>query len=211
MPMPGVPALSVPEWCRVTIHRFVGGHKVSFTAVEYWVENYTTAGKDSDAPNAMWRRRSRGQIAKCAEAQALRKAFPELGSQPTADEVVVDLGDGGDGGSVAALPAPAFAVARKAKPAEDAVEVVRPARQEAATPAPAKAPAATAPPKAAAAPVADPGASIVGLGEVAYLRNKANAAGVDLASVLADMGGLVLEQLTKADFALVKARLQDAA
>ena len=35
----------------------------------------------------MWAKRSRGQIAKCTEAQALRKAFPEIGAQPTADEM----------------------------------------------------------------------------------------------------------------------------
>jgi hypothetical protein len=35
----------------------------------------------------MWARRPFGQIAKCSESQALRKAFPEFGSQPTADEM----------------------------------------------------------------------------------------------------------------------------
>jgi hypothetical protein len=35
----------------------------------------------------MWLKRSRGQLAKCAEAQALRKAFPEVGAQPTAEEM----------------------------------------------------------------------------------------------------------------------------
>jgi hypothetical protein len=36
----------------------------------------------------MWKKRSRGQIAKCAEAQALRKAFPDtVSSAPTAEEM----------------------------------------------------------------------------------------------------------------------------
>ena len=79
--------LEYPEWAAVTVYRLVGGFKVPFTAVERWTENYATAGRDSDAPNEMWSRRVYGQLVKCAEAQALRKAFPEVGSQPTAEEV----------------------------------------------------------------------------------------------------------------------------
>jgi hypothetical protein len=184
--------------------------KVAFTAVEYWTENYATAGRDSDAPNAMWKRRPRGQIAKCAEAQALRKAFPELGSQPTADETVIDPSDVDPGVST---PSPAFSVGKKAKSAaadvSDAV-VADPQGGPTAAPKPAAAP--TVPPKAAAPAAAAPGpntAGLVGLGEIAYLRSKAKAAGLDLAALLAEMGGLVLEKLTKADFDAVKARLRE--
>lgn len=79
--------VTYPDWCKVTVYRIVGGQRVAFTAVEYWVENYATAGRYSDAPNSMWNRRVRGQLAKCTEAQALRKGFPEVGSQPTAEEM----------------------------------------------------------------------------------------------------------------------------
>jgi len=79
--------IAVPEWCKVTVYRMVLGQKSAYTAIEYWTENYATAGKDTTAPNAMWKKRSRGQIAKCAEAQALRKGFPEVGNQPTAEEM----------------------------------------------------------------------------------------------------------------------------
>lgn len=81
--------ITYPVWCKVTVKRLLDAdHIVDFSATERWRENYATAGKDSLAPNAMWKKRPYGQLAKCAEAQALRKAFPELaGSQPTADEM----------------------------------------------------------------------------------------------------------------------------
>ncbi len=80
-----------PEWCRVTVsRRLPTGHVAQFTAVEYWIENYAIkGGKEQDqSPNAMWTKRPRGQLAKCAQAQALRMAFPEAtGSMPTAEEM----------------------------------------------------------------------------------------------------------------------------
>lgn len=77
-----------PEWCRVTVKRMVDGRMVEFTAKEFWLENYATVGRYSDAPNAMWKRRPFAQLAKCAEAQALRMAFPEaVGAAPTAEEM----------------------------------------------------------------------------------------------------------------------------
>lgn len=82
--------ITFPEWCKVTVRRqLASGIVADFTAVEYWLENYAIKGgqEKSQAPNAMWTKRPRGQLAKCAEAQALRKAFPELGAAPTAEEM----------------------------------------------------------------------------------------------------------------------------
>lgn len=80
-----------PEWCKVTAYRQLRtGHIAEFTAVEYWIENYAIkGGKEQDqSPNAMWSKRVRGQLAKCAQAQALRMAFPEAtGAGPTAEEM----------------------------------------------------------------------------------------------------------------------------
>lgn len=80
--------ITYPRWCKTTIKRQMpNGAIVEFTAKEFWIENYATAGKDSVAPNAMWKKRPYAQIAKCCEAQALRKAFPEIGAAPTAEEM----------------------------------------------------------------------------------------------------------------------------
>ena len=83
-------AITFPQWCRVTVRRaLAGGLVAEFTAREYWLKNYAVkGGKDkSTAPNAMWCKRPRGQLAKCASAQALRIAFPEIASQVTAEEM----------------------------------------------------------------------------------------------------------------------------
>lgn len=82
--------ITYPAWCRVTVKRLLAnGATAEFTAMERWKENYAVkAGKDkSIAPNKMWCKRPYGQLDKCAQAQALRKAFPELGAAPTADEM----------------------------------------------------------------------------------------------------------------------------
>ena len=80
--------VTYPKWCRVTVTKILpNGMLAQYTAKELWKENYATKSAKSDAPNAMWKKRAYGQLAKCTEAQALRKAFPELGAQPTADEM----------------------------------------------------------------------------------------------------------------------------
>ncbi|MBE3662145.1 phage recombination protein Bet [Vibrio navarrensis] len=79
--------INIPEWCKITVHKLINGTLVAFSAKEMWLENYATAGKNTQIPNAMWKKRPYAQLAKCAEAQALRKAWPEIGQQATAEEM----------------------------------------------------------------------------------------------------------------------------
>ncbi len=81
-------SMSFPEWCSFTVKKLLtNGAIAEYTAVEYWEENYSVQKSGCTAPNAMWQKRPRAQIAKCAEAQALRKGWPEVGQQATAEEM----------------------------------------------------------------------------------------------------------------------------
>jgi phage recombination protein Bet len=74
--------LTYPKWCMIIIRkRLASGEIVEYRAKEYWKENYATKGRNDSSPNAMWEKRPYGQLAKCAEAQALRKAFPDVVGQ----------------------------------------------------------------------------------------------------------------------------------
>ena len=81
--------VKAPEWCRVTVYRLIDGHRCPFPHQE-WFEECVATTKEGE-PNSMWKKRPKGQLLKCAEAGALRKAFPEdLGGTMTADEVQTD-------------------------------------------------------------------------------------------------------------------------
>ncbi len=124
--------VTFPEWAEVCVRRMLNGTVCEFFGPRvYWLETYSTAKRDTDAPNEMWANRPRGQLDKCAEAAALRVGFPEeIGSDYIADEIhdrarVVD-----------AAPAPAVPVAAAADldalaarllPEEPAVEAASPA------------------------------------------------------------------------------------
>lgn len=209
-----------PEWAQVTVYRLVGGFRVAFVAREYWLENYATAGRDSDAPNSMWERRTIGQLVKCAEAQALRKGFPEVGSQPTAEEM-----EGKTVIEVEAREAPDLSTGKPAGPQRlsdktaeqaEAREVVQPAT---AAPEPAPAESDSAP---AAAPAQSPapapaeqvptGGELASEGERKNVLITAKARRVALPPLLAELGlnlnPETLDGLTKPAFKAIKARLQ---
>jgi len=87
--------IRVPEWCSITVYRLVNGVRCPFPSGRvYWEETYATAGGKTSLPNEMWRKRRRGQLEKCAEALALRRAFPECGAGQVREEMegrILDL------------------------------------------------------------------------------------------------------------------------
>lgn len=191
----GGQSITFPAWCRVTVkRRLLTGEVVDFTAKELWKENYAVKGgkEKSIAPNAMWTKRPYGQIAKCAEAQALRKAFPEIGSEPTADEMagkslhdddtVID----GDTGEIRTSGKPAVSMpARKAAPAAEQASDV------------------TAKASASASHDGTPCTT----GEIAYITKKIANKNVSIASVFESAGLAAresLDGLTKDEFNALK-------
>lgn len=99
-----------PEYAEVTVYRMVEGQRMAFTAQVFWEEAYATAGRDTLMPNAMWQKRPRGQLDKCGEAAALRKAFPEeLGNTYAAEEM--------EGRTIDVAPAAVVETAKPAAPA----------------------------------------------------------------------------------------------
>jgi phage recombination protein Bet len=105
-------AVAYPAWCRITVRRIVQGQAREFVATERWLENYATAKRDTQAPNAMWKKRPYGQLAKVAEAQALRMAFPEFSAGYTMEEMQGKTGQ--DDWSGPTIDADAPSDARKA-------------------------------------------------------------------------------------------------
>ncbi|HWY33372.1 MAG TPA: phage recombination protein Bet, partial [Nitrosopumilaceae archaeon] len=81
--------VTYPRWCEMTIRKILpDGTIAEFTAKEYWKENYATKNNFVIEPNTMWLKRPYGQLAKCTEAQVLRKAFPDaVGQEYTKEEM----------------------------------------------------------------------------------------------------------------------------
>lgn len=215
--------LTVPQWCKVTVFRLINGVPYAFVGFERWLENYATQSRTNDAPNSMWKKRPFAQLAKCAEAQALRKAFPEVGAQATAEEMEGKVLEG-DFEREAPAAAAGFKVGKRGaaiehQPGETLEQPLQQAEREPAQQADgakkrgassaASKGAGTASSTTAEAPAASSSTEFVGIGEQKYLQNKAAAVGADLEDVLADLGGLVLDKLTKADFDTVKRYLLD--
>ncbi len=76
-----------PGKATVTVFRMVAGQRAQFTATARWSE-YVQTDKDGN-PTSMWVKMPYLMLGKCAEALALRKAFPaELSGVYTAEEMM---------------------------------------------------------------------------------------------------------------------------
>lgn len=163
----------LPEWIEYTALRQVGGMVARFTAREYMRENRRRGGN--------WDTRPIGMLRVRAESQALRMGFPEVGAAPTYEELIDQDDEYGDNMEHSAKPA--VSPRRKSKTAEaPAAEVA-----DATAPADSAPPAAdiieadeVLPPdnltRAEPAPAAG-----VAPGQIAYIRGKLKAAGLDVA------------------------------
>ena len=77
----GEVTITYPQWCKVAVQRrLASGELVTFTAKEFWMENYATQSRDNPAPNAMWKKRPYAQIAKCFDEQT--EVLTSNGFQP---------------------------------------------------------------------------------------------------------------------------------
>ena len=82
----GVATIQAPEFCKVTVKRLLSNGAIAdFTAIEFFSEAVSTDKNGNPTP--MWKKRPRGMLAKTAESQALRKAFPDIGAAETAEEM----------------------------------------------------------------------------------------------------------------------------
>jgi len=88
-PLEKFAGVEAPAWCKFTVYRWntKAQAKTAFPVVVYFREVVATTRRDGTA-NARWRRAPIQMLVKCAEAAALREAFPEeLGGVATAEEI----------------------------------------------------------------------------------------------------------------------------
>lgn len=103
-------AFTWPEWAQITVYKMVQGVRCAFVGPKVRFTETFSGVKGLRVPNDRWQQAPYQMLEKCAEAAALRRAFPEeLGDQWTAEEMegkvvsddtisadytVVDNGDG---------------------------------------------------------------------------------------------------------------------
>lgn len=88
--MVGGTKIKVPAEATVSVWKLMDGNRYAFTATARWAEYYP-----GEKQGYMWHKMPYGQLAKCAEALALRKAFPKLLSGLYAPEEMEQAGASG--------------------------------------------------------------------------------------------------------------------
>lgn len=77
-----------PDWCQITVHRMIEGQRCAFPGPRVYFDETYSQWAGAPVPNDRWSRAPRQMLEKCAEAAALRRAFPEeLGNEMAADEM----------------------------------------------------------------------------------------------------------------------------
>lgn len=80
-----------PEWARCTVYKIVQGVRCPVTRTAHWeefVQTYRDRKSGETRLTPLWRKMPRLMLGKCAEAQALRAAFPaELSGVYTVEEM----------------------------------------------------------------------------------------------------------------------------
>lgn len=81
-------AFDFPEWAQITVYRIIAGQRVPFVGPKVRFIEMFSGEKGLRVPNAKWRSSPFQMLEKCAEAAALRRAFPEeLANDYTAEEM----------------------------------------------------------------------------------------------------------------------------
>jgi len=82
----GEERITYPAWCKIKVYRQIDGGRIAeFVGYERFTECVSANKKGT--PNAMWKKRPYGMLAKCAMSQALRKGFPSVAGAYTAEEM----------------------------------------------------------------------------------------------------------------------------
>ncbi len=80
--------IEFPEWAQITVYKMVHGQRVPFVGPKIRFVEAFSGEKGLRVPNSKWRASPFQMIEKCAEAAALRRAFPEeLANDYTAEEM----------------------------------------------------------------------------------------------------------------------------
>ena len=188
----------LPEWIEYTAKRLMPNGTIGeFTAREYMRENFQTSRR----ADSKWNTRPIGMLRVRAESQALRMGFPEVGSQPTIEEIEDD--DDRFGDNMTPTEAAVSSPRRKSKaieslsPPEEVHAPITEIRQTVAMPAEADIVDAVETSATETLTRAEPAPTAgVAPGQIAYIRGKLKAAGRDVAWLSDQVGYQLADDLS---------------